>query len=122
MAARGDRFEEIDYRRLGKRIRKCRQDKGLSQEKLAERISASKNHMGYVETGKRSVSLLLLVRISNALEVSIEDLLVDSLEFVNSEAESEIKSILNGCSDKKAGILISMMKKLDKLMSANGWI
>ena len=121
MAAREDGFEEIDYRSLGKRIRKCRQDKGLSQEKLAEKVSASKNHMGYVETGKRSVSLLLLVRIANALEVSIEDLLADSLEVVNSEAESEIKSILNGCSDKKAGILISMMKKLDNLMSQSGW-
>ena len=122
MAARGERFEEIDYRRLGKRIKKCRLNRGLSQEKLAEKVSASKNHLGYVETGKRSVSLLMLVRIANVLEVSIEDLLADSLEVVNSDTESEINLILNNCSEKKAGILISMMKKLDMLMTANGWI
>ena len=105
MSVIGGRFDEIDYKRLGERIRECRQDRGYSQEELAERINSSKNHLSYVETAKRSVSLVMLVRISNALEISIEDLLSDSLEVVNSETAIKSDSIIGDCSAGKASLL-----------------
>ena len=118
MSAIGDRFNEIDYKRLGERIRECRQNRGYSQEKLAERNNSSKNHLSYVETAKRSVSLVMLVRISNALEVSIEDLLSDSLEVVNSETLNQSDAIIDKCSAGKARLLADF----NTLLSEHGII
>ncbi len=118
---RGKAFEEIDYRSLGSRIRFFRRERGLSQEELAELVNSSKNHIGYIETGKRAASLLLVVRIANVLEVSLEDLLADSLEVVRNESLSRVVEILEGCSDSKANLLLENLAYMDILLSKNGF-
>ncbi|MDM8000201.1 MAG: helix-turn-helix transcriptional regulator [Dehalococcoidia bacterium] len=60
---------------LGNNIRSIRMEKGISQEKLAERASIHRTYLGGVERGERNVSLINLVRISRALEVLPEVLL-----------------------------------------------
>ena len=43
---------EIDYAELGKRIKRIRGEKKISQEKLAEMIDVSIPHMSNIENGK----------------------------------------------------------------------
>lgn len=54
---------------LGKNIAKYRQEKGLSQEKLAEIVDLSREYITRVERGQKNISLKKLFAIADALEV-----------------------------------------------------
>jgi transcriptional regulator with XRE-family HTH domain len=53
---------------LGERIRKAREEAGLSQQILADFINSTQNAISQYESGTRSVSLETLVRIARQLE------------------------------------------------------
>lgn len=59
---------------LGKKIKKLRKEQGLTQEKLAEQLRISTVYMGFLEAGKGSPSLKLLMKISRKFGVKVEDL------------------------------------------------
>lgn len=63
--------------KLGARIKKVRTAKKISQNDLAIICNFEKASMSRIESGKTNVTLLTLQKISNALEVSIIDLLKD---------------------------------------------
>ncbi len=67
----------LDGKTIGKRIREWRKARGVSQEELGNAINSCQNSIHRVETGKRLASLDMLVRISNALDVSLDELLKD---------------------------------------------
>jgi transcriptional regulator with XRE-family HTH domain len=56
-------------------VRKRRLDLGLSQEKLAERANLHWTYIGGIERGERNVSLLNIVKIAKALNVTASALL-----------------------------------------------
>ena len=59
---------------LGLRIKELRKNKGLSQEKLAEKINISQNALSFIETGENFLSSDTLEKIINALEIEPEEL------------------------------------------------
>ncbi len=64
---------------LGKRIQKCREEAGMTQEALAERVGISWNYLGAIEREVKTPKLETLVRIINVLEVSADDVMLDVL-------------------------------------------
>jgi transcriptional regulator with XRE-family HTH domain len=62
-------------RLLGARIRSLRAQRRLSQEALADLAAIDRSYMSGVERGLRNISVLHAVRIANALEVSLSELL-----------------------------------------------
>lgn len=73
-------MREIDYADFGRRIRKRRTELGWTQGDLAERIESSVSFVGHLERGSRKASLDTLVALSNAMGISMDELLVASLE------------------------------------------
>ena len=69
----------MDYILLGKQIRKQRKLKKYTLEQLAEKVEVSTTFIGQIERGQGIPSLETLVRIVNALDVSCDSLLFDSL-------------------------------------------
>ena len=69
----------IDYEALGKRISNARKQIGITQEALGEQLNMTRKHISVIETAINRPSLDTLVDIANALNVSADDLLVDSL-------------------------------------------
>lgn len=59
---------------LGSRLRKTRQDRGLSQEELCRITGLSRKFLGQIELGKSNVSLEKLILISKALNISLTSL------------------------------------------------
>ena len=56
----------IDYKLLGKRLKRARVDAGLTQQKVAELIDVTTpNYVSQVETGRSSVTLDSLSRFAN---------------------------------------------------------
>jgi transcriptional regulator with XRE-family HTH domain len=64
-------------RHLGHRIRKRREDRGLTQADLAAQCKLHRTFIGSVERGERNVSILNLRTIAKALRISIERLFSD---------------------------------------------
>jgi transcriptional regulator with XRE-family HTH domain len=60
---------------LAKNILKFRQRRKLSQEQLAFEADIDLKYMGGIERGQRNPSLLVMVRIADALGVSLPRLL-----------------------------------------------
>jgi len=63
---------------FGKAIRALREERGYSQEELAERAELHRNYVGGVERGERNVALENIVKLATALSVRTRDLF-DSL-------------------------------------------
>jgi len=59
---------------LGEKIRTCRKQAGLTQEKLAEKADLHHNFIGEVERGSMEISLTSLLKIAKALKVKVRDL------------------------------------------------
>ncbi len=77
----------MDYAALGKRIKTQRKLLGLTQEQLAEQAGISCSFMGHIERGTRKLSVDSLVRIADALHLSCDTLLQDSVN-LNMQVES----------------------------------
>ena len=65
----------MDYAIIGKNIKRYRLAQGLRQEDLAERCDCSNSHIGQIENGVGIPSLEMIVRIANALSVTVDQLL-----------------------------------------------
>ena len=59
---------------IGVAIRKRRRAKGLTQQQFAEIVDCNVNYVGYVECGKRSISVRMLGRFAKALNTTIHSL------------------------------------------------
>lgn len=59
---------------LGKKVQKLRKEMGASQEELAHQLGISRVYMGFIEQGRESPSLKLLMKLSRKFGVKVEDL------------------------------------------------
>ena len=60
-----------------KNIKKCRLEKGLTQEKLSELCNISVDYLSEIERGKKTPSLKRLIIIAEKLEIKIEKLFIE---------------------------------------------
>lgn len=91
-----DRYE-VDYIKIGQRIKAARNKLGWQQSEVAFRANLTTSHMSHIETGQTKVALPTIVKIANALSVSIDELLCDSLEQVKPVYDKKIAEELEDC-------------------------
>lgn len=61
-------------KKLGRKIRILRDDKNISQEKLALELEYDQGYLSKIETGKANPSIIYLKQIADALDVDITEL------------------------------------------------
>lgn len=61
--------------RIGLNIRRIREERGLSQEKLAALADLHRAYVGQIERGEKNIGLKNLEKIAIALQVGAKDLL-----------------------------------------------
>lgn len=65
---------------FARNLRETRMAKGLSQESLAALCGLHRTYIGSVERGERNISIDNMAKIAQALECTIQDLLLDRLQ------------------------------------------
>jgi transcriptional regulator with XRE-family HTH domain len=61
-------------RSFGLNVRKCREARGLTQERAGEKASLDPTYISGIERGVRNPSLLSICRLAKALGVTVSDL------------------------------------------------
>lgn len=105
---------DIDYLRLGIRIKQYRKKAGLSQEELADRVGSATSTIAHAENGTNKTSLPLLIKIAREVGVTLDQLVCDSLPIADTYLEKDIADLLADCNvDEKRMIrdIISATKE-----------
>jgi Predicted transcriptional regulators len=105
---------EIDFTKIGQRIKTARNEKGINQADLGSLIGCSNNHVSHVEVGQTKVSLSMLLKLSLILEKDFDYFLLDT-PYVNKNRiiNTEIADKLNRCN---SSTLIAVSKIIDVLL------
>ena len=72
----------------------------------------SDSFLGHIERGGRTLSVETLVKLANALNLSMEYLVCGEYNYQPSMLPSEIQEALNQMSDSQRRVFLSMMKTL----------
>ena len=110
----------LDYESIGKRIKRYRADKKLTQEALGEMIHTTPIYLSYIENGSRVPSLETIIMLANALDVSADDLLTDNLKHSSSPVNTELHDLILDCNDDEKDILIKLAKYTKTLLVEHG--
>ena len=109
----------LDYKAIGKRIKIARINADMTQERLSDLLGISPSHMSNIETGTTHVSLTTMVKLANALGVSLDDLLCDSVTHARPQFEWDIQQVLDGCSDYEIRVVADVARSVVDAMRRN---
>lgn len=101
---------ELDYRAIGKRIKIARIKADLTQEALAEKASLSATHMSNIETGNSKLSLPTIVSLANALSVSVDEFLCDSVIHSKDIFSQEIQDLVSDCDEYEIRMIADFVR------------
>ncbi len=109
----------MDYYAIGQRIRMYRKACNLSQEQLSEVVDISITHMSHIETGNTKLSLPVIKKIADALEVHIDDLIYEKEKQSKIDISEDIITVLNTCSKKQLCIILELIVSTKKVLEKN---
>lgn len=109
----------LNFVDIGKRVGELRKRRGLSQAALAEMIDKSPTYISYIESGLKCMSLDTLVSIANALTVSADELLMDSLDNTVKVSNHEFASLLVDCSEYEKRVLLTVVESAKSALRDN---
>ena len=110
---------EVNYIDIGKRIKEFRKCIGVSQERLSELTNLSVSHMSHIETGSTKLGLPTIVKIANALNVSMDELLCGSLKKGKAIKQNEFAEILSDCLPEEINLIIDIAKATKESLRIN---
>ena len=96
----------INFKEIGARIKRLRQENHMTQEKFAEILDISTEHLSRIETGSFRPSLGLIERICAELHIEEETLMFGG-DIASTEAQQIAKKL--DCLDKNKLKAVSMI-------------
>ena len=84
-------MERSDLSNIGSKIRRVRRLKGLPQSDLSKKLGISASYLNLIESGKRTITVPLLIKIGNELSLSLKDLTLES----NTRLLSDVMEVLS---------------------------
>lgn len=97
-----------DFREIGRRVRRLRKEHSLTQEALAETAGISVPYVSHIERGMKRPSLSILLRLSAALDVTVDTLLRGNQPAETNAYYSDLQILLGDCSQKERKVLLEI--------------
>ncbi|MBO5050949.1 MAG: helix-turn-helix transcriptional regulator [Oscillospiraceae bacterium] len=101
---------------LGRRIAHCRTSKNISQEKLAEMADISDVYLSYIECGKKNPSAEILFKIAEALQVSLDVLLLPNVPRSKNELDADLCRMVRIYTPKQKEKLVAIIQNITALV------
>ena len=105
-------LQEIDYAKLGLKIKEQRINNGLTQDKLAELVNCNTSHISNIENNHTKISLNVLLAIANSLDTSIDYLLSNQYKNSSLALNNEILRAISDFSAEKKEKLLKIIEIL----------
>ena len=106
---------ELNYELIGMRIKERRAKMNLTQETLAEKAEVTPHHISSIENNKTRLSLPCIVAVANALDTTVDRLLMDNVKAENMpHLLGEAKTILDDCTPEEIYLITELAKALKK--------
>ncbi len=101
---------------FGKKIKRMRLNRGLTQEELAEAVDLSQRAMSGIETGENFASAETIDKLVSALDTTLEELFATNHLKVEEDLRQEIDEKLNSLNNdsKKLVIVYNVIQSLLK--------
>ncbi len=93
--------------------------RGLSQEKLAEKVGISTTHMSHIETANTKMSLSTFAELAAILEVRTDELLYDDRPEDRSTSITYITELLDDCTIQQVRIIEDIVKAAKESLNKN---
>ena len=110
---------DIDYKSIGRNIKEFRIKKGLTQVKLGEKSGVEPSNISHIERGATKVSLPTLVSIANALGVSLDEIVYESLTKNEHIIVNIINELLADCSASELLDISKIIKVTKDVIKGN---
>jgi len=109
-------------RQIGARLKRARQDRGLTQDQLAEAAGFHTTYIAKVEAGDRTPSLETLIRLSSIMQVSLQSVVavVDQnpdAVVPGDDIQAEIVDYLHGCGIQEMQLIMEFIALLQRTRS-----
>ena len=109
-------FLQINYSGIGKRVKDFRKNLNITQAKLGEISDVEPSNISHIERGVAKVSLPTLIKIANALNVSLDELVYDSIIKCNHISIKEISELLSDCNESEIKNIAEMIKSTKEIL------
>lgn len=110
----------MDLKAVGKRIKAAREQKGLTQEALAELVNLSPMHVSVIERGFKPTKVDTFCNIANALDVSADTLLQDVIDHSADSVPSDLDDLMKGLPAKERRKIYHCVKAYIEAYYENG--
>lgn len=105
-------MKDINFERIGQKLKKIRISKGLTQECIANMVDVNTSHISNIENNRVKISLSTLIHICNALDVTVDSVLIDEYKEPMSVLEQEIIHELRSCPLETQKQILKIIKAL----------
>ncbi len=113
---------KLDFYTVGQRIRRLRRRKKLSQAKLSEMVDVSPTYISHLENGMKFMTVETLIALANALGVSTDAILCDSLDQQMNACATEFEIILRDCTNFERRMILDSARALKKALRDNYYL
>ena len=110
---------EINYSAIGERIRNYRKSLKITQAQLGARAQVEPSNISHIERGATKVSLPTLIRIANALNVSIDELVYENISNNRHISIKELNEALFDCPDNELKAIVEFAKAAKSILRNN---
>lgn len=111
----------VNFKLIGKRIQEVRKQQEMTQAELAALTDMSDSYISYIETAKKQASLESLIRISNALGITVDELLSGNQLHNPTDYQTDIDLLLEDCSLLERRFIYELISVAKYIIRNNGW-
>lgn len=112
----------INYRLVGTRISDWRKRLGITQDDLSFLTGISVPYISEIENGKKRPSLNIVVSISDAMGITVDELLSGNMLSSFSDYQTDIDYLLSDCSSEERQFIYEMLRALKESLRNNNWV
>ena len=114
-----EKFQKIDFKKVGMRIRKARKDLNLTQEKAAEHSFITGQFWSLIETGRKRASVNTYRQIAAIFGLTLDDLFYDDAVTIRIRKAFSQDALLADCTDFEKSIISEMLTALKAILKKN---
>ena len=114
-----ENYHEIDFKKVGARIRGARKNLGLTQERAAEKAFISSQFWSRLELGQERASMTTYQQIAAVLDLTLDDIFYDDATSIRLHKAFSKEGLLAGCTASEKAIISEMIFALKEVLERN---